>query len=304
MYTATVDSVLPGAGARSQILSLFWLFPSSSISLIRQTMTTWTSIDLGKAPRPAGLTRRAIAILVAAAPPASLPPSRALRASVFVPNWETDLRHFVVVHPTRSEQSTAASAILAYKRLSTLHVAVTNPCSLPSVLPPKKARRRTAIERACLVLIDVGVSRPRRAASDTGDKESVDCFSSPPRRRTHSLHCHIRTSFPSLSLSLPSHPIFRFGNVLAKSSHYFWTASRISGGIGGAAAAHLVQNSAHLFSRSASRRVLSCRKKISFSRRDSSYPSPDRLYLLHSLCFFARLMGQLLLFSSLLYLFS
>ena len=38
----------------------------------------------------------------------------------------------------------------------------------------------------------------------------------------------------ALPTSLPHHPIFRFGSVLAKSSHYFWATSKI--GIDGAAA--------------------------------------------------------------------
>ena len=90
-------------GAKPQILSLFWLFPSSSISLIRST-----TIDLGKAPRsPARphLPRRCTAIPAAAA---------CVRAPACL--CQTRKRIYVTspsIHPTHSERSTAASVVLS-----------------------------------------------------------------------------------------------------------------------------------------------------------------------------------------------
>ena len=88
-------------GAKPQILSLFWLFPSSSISLIRST-----TIDLGKAPRSP------------AAPLHCHSCGRRVRASasMFVPNSETDLRHFAVhpSHPQRAKHSCLRRSVVQH----------------------------------------------------------------------------------------------------------------------------------------------------------------------------------------------
>ena len=134
---------------------------------------------------------------------------------------------------------------------------------------------------------------PAAAASDTGDKAGVDCFSSP-----HSFNCHIRMAHggrhrlrPRFRRSpVPPHPIFRFGSVVAKSPHYFWSAYRarfVGEIVCGAAAAHLVAATQCPFIFvPTSRRDLSCRKKISFSRRDPSYPKSDGFPLSYLICFF------------------
>ena len=104
--------------------------------------------------------------------------------------------------------------------------------------------------------------------SDTIDKESVDCFSSLPPPIP--CNCHIRDTsraaappFPLPSQQHPSH-IIPFS-----ASAVFWRNPRIISELpqGSVSTGQL----ASYFRVPTSRRVLSCRKKMSFSRRDPSW---------------------------------